>query len=50
MFFSIPKRAAIAPQDVNLLVEADGDAIVSSENPEDWGLDGWEGRWATIAA
>lgn len=50
MFFSIPKRAAIAPQDVNLLMEADGNAIVSSENPEDWGLEGWEGRWATIAA
>ncbi|MFD0847730.1 HD-GYP domain-containing protein [Sphingosinicella xenopeptidilytica] len=50
IFFSIAKQTSIAPQDVNLLTDAVGDAIVSSENPEDWGLQGWEGRWGVLAA
>lgn len=50
IFFSIAKQTSIAPQDVNLLTDAGGDAIVSSEDPEDWGLKGWEGRWGVLAA
>lgn len=50
IFFSIARQTSIAPQDVNLLTDAGGDAIVSSENPEDWGLQGWEGRWGVLAA
>ncbi len=50
VFFSTRTGTSIAPQDVDLLTSPEGDAIMSSENPEDWGLHGWEGRWGTLAA
>jgi len=50
IFYSIARRAGIAAQDVDLLTDAGGDMIVSSETPEDWGLEGWEGSWGVLAA
>lgn len=49
-FFSITHGAPIPPQDINLLTNAEGDAIVSSEDPDAWDLSDWETRWTALAA
>ncbi len=49
-FFSIAHGAPIPPQDINLLTNAEGDAIVSSEDPDAWDLSDWETRWSALAA
>ncbi|MBB4632970.1 putative nucleotidyltransferase with HDIG domain [Sphingosinicella soli] len=49
-FFSIAHGAPIPPQDINLLTNAEGDAIVSSEDPDAWDLGDWEKRWSALAA
>lgn len=49
-FYSITNCAPIPSQDINLLLDGNGDAIVSSENPEAWDLADWETRWSALAA
>jgi putative nucleotidyltransferase with HDIG domain len=49
-FYSIPHASSIRSADLNLLNNPSGDAIISSEAPEKWGLEDWEAQWQKMAA
>lgn len=50
LFHSIAGAGPVPHRDVNLLLDPDGDSILSVEDPDKWGFMDWELQWNALAA